>query len=144
MRVGVILASHGEFARAALGSVEMVVGPQDDVRALGLGALTSLEEFEAAFGDAYDRLAATCDLVVVLCDILGGTPFNVVCRAKAQGRPMLAYTGLSLPVLIELLVCRGQHATEQEVAAAIEASASAALSRIEVAPPAALDEEDEL
>ena len=46
MRVGVIVASHGEFARAALGSVEMVAGPQEDVRALALTADKSAEAFE--------------------------------------------------------------------------------------------------
>ena len=38
MRIGVILASHGEFARAALGAVEMIAGKQGDVVALGLTA----------------------------------------------------------------------------------------------------------
>ena len=28
MRIGVILASHGEFAQAALGAVEMIAGKQ--------------------------------------------------------------------------------------------------------------------
>ena len=44
MRLGVILASHGEFARAALGAVEMIAGKQGDVVALGLTA-----EEKAAF-----------------------------------------------------------------------------------------------
>ena len=48
MRIGVILASHGEFARAALGAVEMIAGKQGDVVALGLTAEKSLETFEAA------------------------------------------------------------------------------------------------
>lgn len=43
MRIGVILASHGEFARAALGAVEMIAGKQNDVAALGLTAEKSLE-----------------------------------------------------------------------------------------------------
>lgn len=45
MRIGVILASHGEFARAALGAVEMIAGKQGDVVALGLTAEKSLETF---------------------------------------------------------------------------------------------------
>ena len=43
MRIGVILASHGEFARAALGAVEMIAGKENDVAALGLTAEKSLE-----------------------------------------------------------------------------------------------------
>ena len=64
MRVGVIVASHGEFARAALGSVEMVAGPQEDVRALALTADKSAETFEGEFAQAYAELKADCDLIV--------------------------------------------------------------------------------
>ena len=47
MRIGVILASHGEFAKAALGAVEMIAGKQADVATLSLTAEKSLETFEA-------------------------------------------------------------------------------------------------
>lgn len=143
MKVGVILASHGEFARAALGSIEMIAGPQPDVLALGLGADTSLEDFEGDFAAAHASLAERCDTVVVLCDILGGTPFNVVARAKASGVPLVAYAGLSLPVAIELLICRGQWADEAELTAAVEVAGARAFSPIEV-PAAVLPDEEGL
>lgn len=38
MKIGVILASHGEFAKAALETVEMIAGKQEDVVALGLSS----------------------------------------------------------------------------------------------------------
>ncbi len=142
MKVGVILASHGEFARAALGSVEMIAGPQPDVQALALGATTSLEDFEAAFREAWGSLSSSCDHVVVLCDILGGTPFNVVARAKAAGLPLTAYAGLSLPVVIELLLCRDQWADPEELSRAVEAAASRAFQAIEVPDTDEADEGD--
>ena len=94
MRVGVIVASHGEFARAALGSVEMVAGPQEDVRALALTADKSAETFEAEFAQAYAELKADSDLIVTICDIHGGTPFNVISRSMLRGMDMVAFTGL--------------------------------------------------
>lgn len=108
MRLGVIVASHGDFARAALGAVEMVAGKQADVYALGLAADTSLEDFEAEFNADYDKLMAECDDVAAICDIHGGTPFNVISRALASGKDMIAFTGLSMPVLIELILTRDQ------------------------------------
>ena len=62
MRIGVILASHGEFARAALGVVEMIAGKQPDVVALGPTAEKSLETFVAERRTAYEELNAECDL----------------------------------------------------------------------------------
>lgn len=106
MRIGVILASHGEFAQAALGAVEMIAGKQPDVIALGLTAEKSLESFESEMREAYETLSAECELVVTLCDIYGGTPFNVTTRCLLNGMNMVAYTGLSMPVAVELLLTR--------------------------------------
>ncbi len=132
MRVGVIVASHGEFARAALGSVEMVAGPQEDVRALALTADKSAETFEAEFAQAYAELKADSDLIVTICDIHGGTPFNVISRSMLKGMDMVAFTGLSLPVLIELLLSRDQASSEDEIRQLIEAAHAQTLAEIKV------------
>ena len=145
MRVGVIVASHGEFARAALGSVEMVAGPQEDVRALALTADKSAETFEAEFAQAYDELNADCDLIVTICDIHGGTPFNVISRSMLKGMDMVAFTGLSLPVLIELLLSRDQAADANEIRQLIEAAHAQTLGEIKVKmKDDSADDEDDL
>ena len=144
MRVGVIVASHGEFARAALGSVEMVAGPQEDVRALALTADKSAETFEAEFAQAYAELKADCDLIVTICDIHGGTPFNVISRSMLKGMEMVAFTGLSLPVLIELLLSRDQASSEDEIRQLIEAAHAQTLAEIQDQMTPASGYEDDL
>lgn len=132
MRVGVIVASHGEFAKAALGSVEMIVGPQPDVRALALTPDKSVDAFEAEFVAAYDELAADCDQIVAICDIHGGTPFNVISRSLLNGKSMVAFTGLSLPVLIELLLSRDQAADADAIRELIQGAHEQTLGEIAV------------
>ena len=144
MRVGVIVASHGEFARAALGSVEMVAGPQQDVRALALTADKSAETFEAEFAQAYAELKSECDLIVTICDIHGGTPFNVISRSILKGMDMVAFTGLSLPVLIELLLSRDQASSADEIRELIEAAHAQTLAEIKVARAQGSSAEDDL
>ncbi|MBM6814712.1 PTS sugar transporter subunit IIA [Olsenella uli] len=144
MRVGVIVASHGEFARAALGSVEMVAGPQQDVRALALTADKSAETFEAEFAQAYAELKAECDLIVTICDIHGGTPFNVISRSILKGMDMVAFTGLSLPVLIELLLSRDQASDADEIRGLIEAAHAQTLAEIKVEMVQGSSDEDDL
>lgn len=144
MRVGVIVASHGEFARAALGSVEMVAGPQQDVRALALTADKSAETFEAEFAQAYAELKAECDLIVTICDIHGGTPFNVISRSILKGMDMVAFTGLSLPVLIELLLSRDQASDADEIRGLIEAAHAQTLAEIRVEMAQESSDEDDL
>lgn len=144
MRVGVIVASHGEFARAALGSVEMVAGPQQDVRALALTADKSAETFEAEFAQAYAELKSECDLIVTICDIHGGTPFNVISRSILKGMDMVAFTGLSLPVLIELLLSRDQASDADEIRGLIEAAHAQTLAEIKVEMAQESSDEDDL
>lgn len=144
MRVGVIVASHGEFARAALGSVEMVAGPQQDVRALALTADKSAETFEAEFAQAYVELKSECDLIVTICDIHGGTPFNVISRSILKGMDMVAFTGLSLPVLIELLLSRDQASSADEIRELIEAAHAQTLAEIKVEMAQEGSDEDDL
>lgn len=142
MRIGVILASHGEFARAALGAVEMIAGEQPDVIALGLTADKSLETFEAEMREAWGSLHAECDLVVTLCDIYGGTPFNVTTRCLLNGMDMIAYTGLSMPVAVELLLTRDGLDSEDAVRAQLTSAHAGAQQEIK-APVAAADEDED-
>lgn len=144
MRTGVILGSHGGFAEAAAGTVQMVAGPLEDTRTLGLTPTTSLADFEAAFRAAYDELACECDSVVVLVDIMGGTPFNVVARMQAEGLPMVAYAGFSIPVLIELLICRDQWETPEDISCALERAGAGAFQPIAIAVPADDGDEEDL
>ncbi len=106
MSIGIILASHGEFAKAALGSAEMLAGKQDDVYALALTVEKSLDDLEKEIADAYADLSSKCDVVVALCDIYGGSPFNAISRCMLKGMNMIGYTGLNLPILIDLLLSR--------------------------------------
>lgn len=126
--LGIILVSHGEFAKAALGSAEMIVGPQEEVTALALTVDKSLDAFEAEIAQAYDHLTETCNEIIVLCDIYGGTPFNAVSRCILKGKQIIGYTGLSLPVLIDLLLCRDL--SGEEAKKRIEATHAIALSPI--------------
>lgn len=105
-QTGLILVSHGEFAKAALASAEMIAGKQENVIALGLKEDTSLETMEKEVCNAYETLHDQCGDVIILCDIYGGTPFNAISRNMLRGMDVLAFTGLNLPLLIDLLLCR--------------------------------------
>ncbi|MDP4086384.1 MAG: PTS mannose transporter subunit EIIAB, partial [Bacillota bacterium] len=59
--VGIIIASHGEFANGILQSGEMIFGKQENVKA-------KMKEAIASFDNQ--------DEVLFLVDLWGGTPFN--------------------------------------------------------------------
>ena len=104
----------------------------------------SAETFEAEFAQAYAELKADCDLIVTICDIHGGTPFNVISRSMLKGMDMVAFTGLSLPVLIELLLSRDQASSEDEIRQLIEAAHAQTLAEIKVEMTSDSGDEDDL
>ena len=92
--------------------------------------------------EAYETLNAECDLVVTLCDIYGGTPFNVTTRCLLNGMDMVAYTGLSMPVAVELLLTRDGLDSADAVRKQLEGAHATAQQPICAPVPAAEDEDD--
>jgi PTS system mannose-specific IIA component len=101
--IGVLLVTHGEIGRALLESAAQILGDaqretlsvwrQDDPDDLVLRARQLLEGINAGDG------------VLVLTDIFGATPGNVVSRVLEDGR-IEGVSGVSLPMLLRVLTSR--------------------------------------
>ena len=100
--IGVLIVTHGEIGTALLTSASQILGAnpaqvatlsvwrQDDPDDLVLRARELLERIDAGHG------------VLVLTDIFGATPGNVVSRQLADGR-VEGVSGVSLPMLLRVL-----------------------------------------
>ena len=97
-KLRVVIATHGELARALLNAVELIAGPQPDIACLCLAAGESPAVFEA-------RLLASLSPdapALILVDFLGGTPWNAALRiAHSRGRVRVV-SGANLPMLLEV------------------------------------------
>ncbi|KRN27540.1 PTS family mannose fructose sorbose porter component IIA [Lactobacillus selangorensis] len=95
-----LLISHGNMAIETLKSAELILGTIENTKALGLqpseGPDDLMKEAQA-FLDAGDNDEPT----VVIVDLLGGTPSNVVVRLMAQYPQLQVVSGLNLPMLID-------------------------------------------
>ena len=103
--IGVLLVTHGEIGTALLTSASQILGGvaqqvatlsvwrQDDPDDLVLRARELLERIDAGDG------------VLVLTDIFGATPGNVVSRLLADGQ-VEGVSGVSLPMLLRVLTSR--------------------------------------
>lgn len=99
--VGIILASHGEFANGIKQSSEMIFGQQPDVQAVILLPSEGPEAFRAKLDEAIASLSDQ-EQVLILCDLWGGTPFNQSSAAiKGHEDTWAIVTGMNLPMLIE-------------------------------------------
>ncbi|MCH4053280.1 MAG: PTS sugar transporter subunit IIB [Atopobiaceae bacterium] len=98
--IGLVLAAHGDFAEGVVSAVELLLGKQEHLEALGLRHGDSPEAFEQQVVAAIDAVD-TGDGALCLVDLLGGTPSNVVMRHLDDKR-IQGVSGLNVPMLLEV------------------------------------------
>ena len=115
--VGIILASHGEFAEGILQSGAMIFGEQENVKAITLMPSEGPEDVKAKMQEAI----ATFDdqeEVLFLVDLWGGTPFNQANTLFEDHKDKWAIVaGMNLPMVIEAYASRFSMNSAQEIAA---------------------------
>ena len=79
---GILLISHGHFAKGLKESAEMLCGACPQVFAVCLDSSDSPEVFVDKLSRAYES-ASVYGKVLVLCDLLGGTPCNLALQLLA-------------------------------------------------------------
>ncbi len=114
--VGIILASHGEFANGILQSGTMIFGEQPDVKAVTLQPSEGPDDLKAKI-EAAIATFENQDEVLFLVDLWGGTPFNQA-NGLIDGHEdqWAIVTGLNLPMLIEAYASTHAMETAHEIA----------------------------
>ncbi len=108
--IGILIVTHGEIGTSMLSSASQILGSaqqqvatlsvwrHDDPDDLVLRAREMLEQIDSGEG------------VLVLTDIFGATPGNVVSRLLEDGR-VEGVSGVSLPMLLRVLTSRNGSVT---------------------------------
>ncbi|MDA3964458.1 PTS sugar transporter subunit IIA [Enterococcus thailandicus] len=94
-----VLISHGQLCEALKKSTEMIMGPQTAIHTVALLESDGVEEFKEKFLQVTDEL----DSYVVFCDLMGGTPCNVISRMIMEGAAIELYAGMNMPMVIEFI-----------------------------------------
>ena len=117
--VGIILASHGEFAKGILQSGAMIFGEQENVQAVTLMPSEGPDDVKAKMKDAIASFDNQ-DEVLFLVDLWGGTPFNQANSLFEENKDKWAIVaGMNLPMVIEAYASRSSMESAQEIAAYI-------------------------
>jgi len=100
----IVIAGHGSLPAALLASTEMICGPLADIAAAGLepheSPDTYAESLRAAIGHDDRR-------VLVLADLLGGTPFNVASAIARRSPRVVCVSGANLAMAVEAALVDG-------------------------------------
>ena len=104
--IGIVLVTHGNLAREFIAALEHVVGPQQCVSAVCIGADDDMEKRRAEILESA-KACDTGDGVIVLTDMFGGTPSNLAISVINQVK-IEVIAGVNLPMLIKLAEVRGK------------------------------------
>lgn len=101
-----LIITHGNFGKELLKSVEMIMGEQEDAKALGLCLGESVDALrEEADSIILENQNADKDIVIFV-DILGGSPSNVALYLLKKYKNIKLITGVNMLMLIEFFQSR--------------------------------------
>lgn len=102
MSIGIVIASHGEFAEGIHQSGSMIFGVQEKVQTVTFMPSEGPDDLRAKI-DAAIATFEPEDEILVLADLWSGSPFNQASAVLAENpdRKIAIITGLNLPMLIQ-------------------------------------------
>ncbi|PLX77388.1 MAG: hypothetical protein C0614_09585 [Desulfuromonas sp.] len=98
--IGLVVATHGSLGRELLSSVQMIIGPVRNARAVAVGRDLGLEQVRDELGKAIDEVGGDGQGVIIATDMFGGTPANVGMTFLDAVKVDLL-TGVNLPMLLK-------------------------------------------
>lgn len=105
--IGILVATHGTMASGMINSVELIMGPQENLDYLELFHETDIE----TFGNDIVLKAKELDQgkgVLILVDLYSASPYNqaVLNKINMIDTDHRIITGVNLPMLLEVLGMR--------------------------------------
>ena len=138
-----LLVSHGGFAEGLKTSLAMFAGDKmDQVIAIGLKDGKTVDDFAKDFRQAISGLTAD-DSVIVLADIVGGSPLTTACSVLDEVGKLddaIVLGGMNLPMAITSAVMKDMLEGDAFVQAVLP-EAQAALQEFKIVSD---DEEDDI
>ena len=102
--IGLVVVTHGYLANELIRAMEHVVGPQENVEAICIGAEDDMDQRRSDIMSAVKNVN-TPDGVVVVTDMFGGTPCNLAISIMNEAK-LEVIAGVNLPMLVKFACCR--------------------------------------
>lgn len=111
--IGIVVTGHAHFPSGLLSAIELVAGKQENVAGVDFESGQSSEDLTAALGAAVETLEG--DEVLVLADLVGGTPFNRAAMLQAQfpAKRICVMAGINMAGMVEAVFSRTMFPFEQ-------------------------------
>ena len=117
--IGMVLVTHGRLAAEFLAALEHVVGKQQNVATVCIGAEDDMVQRRKEILERVKEVE-TGDGVVLLTDMFGGTPSNLAISVLDKAN-VEVIAGVNLPMLVKLASVRGECGLDEAITQAQEA-----------------------
>lgn len=92
-----VLIGHGHYASGVASAVAMLSGNEEAVSYVDFTSVISPDEFESRL-----RGIAECgEEAVIICDLVGGTPYNRACVIAHENAQVKVVAGMNLAAILE-------------------------------------------
>ncbi len=117
--INIILISHGMMAKGALDAASLIIGKQKGIKALTLKEEDSIELLATRLEETIMNLSSNSQGILIIVDLFGASPFNVAAKATQLHKNVEVISGLSLPMLSEVMIQR-EYSDLQELSSLAE------------------------
>ena len=118
---GIIVTGHGKFPEGILSAISLVAGKPDNTQAVNFEMGQSSEDLKDSMAKAMESLEG--DEVLILADLVGGTPFNTAAALKAEraDKKIKVIAGVNMAALVEAVFSRTMYGLDELAAALLTA-----------------------
>lgn len=155
--IGIIVTGHGQFAGGLVSALKLLTGePEallavdfeegDDIGRLEEKLKAAVESLRSGCGSDSDGRDGcdSCDGILVMTDLRGGSPFNVSARLAVSQADLEVLTGTNLGMLVEAYMSRQMAAGVTELARTTASSGKDQVGYFEKVLSVSADDEDEI
>ena len=104
--IGLVITGHGQFAAGLVSALELLIGHQDLLTAVDFEAGQNEDLLTEHLKHAVEGMH-TCDEILILCDMIGGSPYKCAVRLTAILPKITVIYGINLGMALELAIrCR--------------------------------------
>lgn len=103
---GIVVTGHGHFAEGIISALTLVAGAQKEICAVNFIQGEGVEELKDHIKQAIGELESQD--VLLLADILGGSPFNVAVRLLTEetGKNLRVVAGVNMASIVQAVFMR--------------------------------------
>ena len=110
---GLVVTGHGQYAQGVMSAIELVAGVAEQVQVVNFVKGEGIEELKSHMVQAIRDLES--DDVLLMTDILGGSPFNVAVQLLAEpvGKNLKVVAGANMASVVQAVFMRENVPFEQ-------------------------------